>query len=138
MILPTKETLPRVALESMNETHEEEIALVHILAEQLKKSPLDIKELNVAIDAWLEHTDAHFSTENQLMQDIGFPAYTIHRAEHERVLAQIQFLVNQYRDDNDQVEALKTFICDTWPEWFDMHVRSMDMATAMFAKMQGR
>jgi hypothetical protein len=39
MTLPTKETLPRVALESMNETYEEEIALVHVLAEHLKKVP---------------------------------------------------------------------------------------------------
>ncbi len=137
MTLPTKESLPRVALDSMNHTHEEEVALVHCLAEALKAPEIDEAVLNRAIDAWVVHTKAHFEAENQLMQEIGFPAYTVHRDEHEKVFAQIQQLISQFRSDNEP-ELLNHFVCEQWSRWFDTHVRSMDMATAMFAKMQGR
>lgn len=137
MTVPTKESLPRVALESMNHTHEEEIALVQLLAEALNESVINIDALNRAVDAWVAHTETHFETENQLMQEIGFPAYNVHRGEHEEVFAQIQQVVSRFRTDNE-LELLRQFVCELWPSWFDMHVRSMDMATAMFAKMQGR
>ncbi len=123
--------IPQVAVESMNETHREEVELINRLGVLLRADPLDPEAVSVALDAWVEHTREHFAAENRLMQTHGFPAYPMHGAEHQRVLALLESLRQGWQDHHDPA-PLVAFLFDQWPGWFDQHVNSMDRVTAGF------
>ena len=131
------ETVPMVALESMNETHLEEIELINQLG-ALVIEGLDGAEnseiLEQKLIEWLEHTRAHFGRENQLMSDHGFPAYPVHSAEHERVLGQLEQLYSTWKSDGD-LQPVAEYLFVNWPSWFDTHLKTMDMVTARFLQM---
>jgi hemerythrin len=130
--------IPQVALASMNETHREEVELINQLGsllEQGLQGTLDEAGITEKLHEWVEHTRSHFSRENQLMQEYGFPAFPVHSGEHTQVLAQIEALYQQWLD-NRELQPLADFIFNSWPDWFDSHVNTMDMVTAQFLSQQ--
>ena len=135
-MLYAPEKMPRVARDDMNLTHEEEVALVNRIAEAIDaiEQGGDPATLDPLLDEWLEHTRAHFDNEHAIMEACGFPAYAVHRAEHERVFGVLTSVIDRYRNGND-LAPLKQFVTSTWPSWFDNHVNTMDFATAHFANM---
>ena len=137
------ETIPRVEIDFMNNTHFEEVEMVKqlgklITAYQETDSHSDTEEqkLSQSLKEWLEHTIAHFERENQLMQETGFPAYEIHSNEHEIALNQMKAGIRFWEQDKE-IELIADYVFTHWPEWFNTHVNSMDMMTAKFAIMNG-
>ena len=131
--------IPQVALASMNETHREEVELVNRLARLIRMGQSDAAddaEISQQIQHWLDHTLAHFERENALMETYGFPAYPMHKGEHDRILALLGELQETWRDHH-QLEPMVRFLFKTWPEWFDNHVNTMDRITAQFVCQQG-
>lgn len=131
--------IPQVALASMNETHHEEVALVNRLGQLAAKGlsgEIDDEAITLQIQAWLDHTRDHFRRENALMQAYGFPAYPVHKGEHDRVLALLDELQEAWREHR-RLQPLASFLFETWPGWFDNHVNTMDSVTARFISQQG-
>ena len=130
-------SFPRVALEFMNRDHDEFAALRGKLLDQIAAgSPDDIGD---RLDELYRHTIRHFAEEERVMQEIGFPAYPVHKGEHDAVLADMAAHIERWRRDGDR-EALRDWIDAAVGEWFVNHVGSMDMVTAGFVamKQQGR
>lgn len=130
--------IPQVALASMNQTHREEVELINRLAAQLAaaaQGKVDRMAITTAVTDWAIHTREHFERENALMESHGFPAYPVHRGEHDRMLSLIEGLRQAWLD-NLQCAPLIEFIFTQWPEWFDNHVNSMDRVTAQFISMR--
>ncbi|MGZ5000994.1 MAG: bacteriohemerythrin [Methylomonas sp.] len=78
--------------------------------------------------ALFEHTEQHFERENQLMQKYGFPAEAEHRGEHQRVLG--EFKQFQSRVDKGMLAFGRSFVKERLPQWFQLHVMTMDSALA--------
>lgn len=126
--------IPQVALESMNDTHREEVELVNqlgALLEQGLEGNADNAAITGKLHEWVEHTRAHFERENRLMQEHGFPAFPVHSGEHSQMLAIIEDLQRNWLD-NGNIETLANFIFHDWARWFELHVNSMDKVTAQF------
>jgi hemerythrin len=135
-LLPVVDTemMPEVALASMNEVHLEEIGLINRLAERVIHAfdgDLNPEEINAPLAEWVEHTRAHFEGENRLMESYVFPPYPVHKAEHDKLLASIDALHDQWLRDHGLTQ-LANFIFVEWRAWFDQHVKSMDRVTAEF------
>lgn len=131
--------ITRVALNFMNHTHEEEADLVNELGKVIKKYSSDesIKsKISLLLDQWLDHTKAHFSRENELMDETGFPAYPMHKNEHEVALRRLQTVIDMWEKNSD-IGLLEDYIFTLWPAWFKGHIGSMDLMTAKFAVMNG-
>lgn len=131
--------IPQVALASMNQTHREEVELVNRLGRLVANGlsgNVDDSAISHHIQLWLDHTLDHFQRENALMTAYGFPAYPIHKGEHDRILALLDELHAAWRDHR-RLKPLAEFLFQTWPEWFDGHVNTMDLATAGFIRQQG-
>ncbi|MDY0014083.1 MAG: bacteriohemerythrin [Rhodocyclaceae bacterium] len=113
-------------LASMDETHREFITLYNLLA---GAGP---EEFLARMDAFIDHTQAHFDQENRWMEAVNFPG--CHRAEHDRVLAVTQ-------DVRKRVEQGDLFLgkrlVDELPAWFDSHVNGMDAALAFHLESIG-
>jgi hemerythrin len=126
--------MPLVALDSMNATHREELDLINelgtLLAAAGNGAP-DLTAIDAKLEHWLAHTQEHFDRENRLMRKHGFPAYPMHRGEHDRVLLELEALQQDWRQHRD-TEVLAVFLFRRWPDWFLSHVASMDRITAEF------
>ena len=137
------ETIPRVEIDFMNNTHFEEIDMVKSLGEQITayqendvKDDNDANAISESLQAWLDHTEAHFERENELMLETQFPVYDVHRQEHTRALSEMTATVENWKENKD-IEAIAEYIFSLWPNWFSGHVNTMDMMTAKFAVMNG-
>ncbi len=126
--------IPQVAVDAMNRTHQEEVALVNALARLLQEAepaPPDTEAVDRALQEWIEHTRAHFERENRWMEEYGFPAYPVHAQEHARVLEQLQAVASSWQQDRE-TGPLVEFVFELWPQWFLHHVNTMDSVTARF------
>ena len=126
--------IPELAVESMNATHREEVELVNALGALLAsglRGQVAEADISAKLDAWVQHTRQHFERENQLMQDYGFPALPVHRGEHARMLGIIESQQRQWLESRE-VAPLAAFVFRQWPDWFNLHVNTMDRVTAAF------
>lgn len=145
IILET-ETIPRVNLRFMDNTHFEEIEMVKELGEFITRyqeagdESNDSNAIEITITEkliiWFNHTIAHFERENKLMEQVDFPAYPMHSKEHDIALNRMKRIVRLWQTNKD-IESLADFVFSFWPNWFNGHVNSMDMMTARFALMNG-
>ena len=83
-----------------------------------------------------EHTEQHFAMENQLMLDYGFPAEAEHKGEHVRVLG--EFKQFQTRVDKGMIAFGRSFVKERLPQWFLLHITTMDSALAAHIKASGK
>lgn len=126
--------IPELAVASMNATHREEVELVNALGALLEsglRSQAAVADISATLDAWVQHTRRHFERENQLMQEYAFPAMPVHRGEHARMLGVIESRQRQWLESRE-VEPLAAFVFRQWPDWFNLHVNTMDRVTAAF------
>lgn len=77
-----------------------------------------------------EHTKAHFEYENALMDQYAFPAIS----EHQRVLA--EFKQFKKRIDKGLIAFGRSFAKERLPQWFELHVSTMDSALVAHIKRQ--
>ena len=115
-----------VAHEVIDEDHKDFIALVNRLdAASNAEFPALFKEL-------YEHTEQHFDRENRLMAESGFPAEAEHKGEHQRVLG--EFKQFQSRVDKGLIAFGRSFVKERLPQWFLLHVATMDSALSAHLK----
>lgn len=138
-----EQTIPRVDIDFMNNTHFEEIALVKNLGEHIDQyqnndthTDDETALITELLENWLQHTQAHFTRENELMKATQFPAYPIHSNEHEVALGNMTDVVKNWKRGHD-IELLADYVFSTWPKWFNSHVDTMDLMTARYAVMNG-
>jgi hemerythrin len=128
---PTK--FPELPVAFLNADHAEEQRL--------------LEELGVALEAHREggppapvlerlallavQTREHFLREEQMMREVRFPAYPIHKAEHDRALGEMDREARAFRESGD-AQRLWRYLFDVVPGWFVHHIRTMDAVTAKF------
>lgn len=142
-IILEADTFPRVDIDFMNNTHFDELVMVQHFGqlisayqENATSSEEDIQQITQAFENWVEHTHSHFYRENALMQEVEFPMYHVHSAEHERVLEEMVKTVDSWKNTHD-IDAVADYVFSSWPTWFNSHVNTMDLMTAQFAVMNG-
>ncbi|WNV03349.1 hemerythrin family protein [Candidatus Methylospira mobilis] len=79
-----------------------------------------------------EHSERHFERENQLMQQYAYPAETEHKSEHQRILG--EFSQFKTRVDKGLITFGRSFVKERLPQWFELHVVTMDSALAAHIK----
>lgn len=88
-------------------------------------------EFHIGYDRFIRKVERTFSTEEQWMEEIDFPALKSHREQHARVLSGLHHIRSRVMEGDlalghDAVERLL-------PQWFIFHAFTMDapLATAM-------
>lgn len=129
--MPIDPNNPRYQLgnESMDATHREFIELVNRLQGTDKAGFMEL------FAALVEHTHAHFTAENESMEEYGFPAIAEHRSEHQRVLGELDRLAEKVRQGKTQLA--RAWVRDGLPDWFALHATSMDSALAAHLNAKG-
>lgn len=76
----------------------------------------------------VDHTRLHFAEEGRLMRLYKFPALGEHEGEHHRVLGDLlQFNRHIKRG---RLALARAYVGDGLPEWFELHLATMDRALA--------
>lgn len=122
-------TTLNLGVASMDRTHTEFIDLVNRLCRADKTHFVDL-----FIDL-LEHTENHFAAENASMQASGFPAIHEHMEEHWRVLGEMSRIAN--RVAGGSLLLGRAYVRDSLPEWFRLHLLTMDSALAAHMQRRG-
>ncbi len=113
-------------VDRMDDTHKEFTDLIN----KLYIAPDE--EFRYLFDKLCNHTEKHFSQENELMLQTSFPAIAEHVDEHRRILAEL----NQFnkRVKKGLYSFGRAYIRDTIPQWFSLHIITMDSALAAHLK----
>lgn len=122
-------TLPQLPVAFMNEDHAHAEALWCDMRAALSEAPADIGRFVTALRAFLEHNRLHFAREEEAMQRFAFPPYTVHKAEHDRVLAELADLLAA-AEAGKGTEQFGRAVEHDIPTWLQQHVQSMDLVTA--------
>jgi len=117
-----------VAYEPIDKDHKEFIGLLNAL------DTANNADFPVLFQRLYEHTEQHFERENQLMTQSAFPAVIDHKGEHQRVLG--EFKQFKSRVDKGMAAFGRAFVRDRLPQWFALHVTTMDTALAMHINKQ--
>lgn len=126
--------IPQVAMDFMNEVHQEDVDIINNIFEHILKyngseeSAVTIDELYAE---WIEHTVSHFQNEEIKMQEMRFPPYLAHKGEHDRALQEMRNLYSHWQQQRD-IQALKIYFIETLPAWLQTHISTMDTVTASF------
>ena len=137
-MLIEKNNLPLVAMDFMNEVHQEDVEIINelfelILAYEKDESLENKKKLIKKYGIWIEHTLQHFQGEEEKMKALSFPPYNVHKDEHDKALETMNYVFMEWKAQGD-IKILKTYFIEHLPTWLTQHIASMDMVTAEFFK----
>jgi len=115
-----------LGLSVMDDTHKEFIELYNTLLNS------DDVSFTALFNEFSEHIHHHFNSENELMEQSCFPAISEHKAEHQRVLNDLKYLESKVKDN--KLSFSRFYIKERIPEWFKLHLATMDSALAAHLK----
>lgn len=125
----TLEQLPLVAMPSMNDTHLEEILIINRLETAAKNN--NIESVPEILKELLEHTAMHFLNEEDMMEEALFPAFKMHKSEHDRHLHELKSVIKYFEKHKD-TRAISAYIEGNLTPWLKHHIETMDTMTALF------
>lgn len=120
------ETRHGLGLPEMDATHREFLALAAELARAGNE------DFVVLFDTLADHTQRHFDNEGQLMRRCRFPATAEHEGEHRRVLGELAHIKRGI--DEGRFAFARAYVKTGLPEWFGVHLATMDAALAACLK----
>lgn len=135
-MLIDKSTFPLVAIDSMNDVHFEEVDLINEVGELISMRALDqdnADQLSSKLDELLVHIQDHFAIEQTRMAAYDFPAYPIHKAEHDQVLHELTDLYGQWKKTGHS-KSVENYIQNVLPKWMVEHVSTLDTVTSQYIK----
>ncbi|MGZ5028271.1 MAG: bacteriohemerythrin [Methylobacter sp.] len=128
MALIEKADIHTVDYEPIDNDHDEFIALLNEL------DNADNANFPALFQKLYEHAEQHFDHENQLMTQFFYPGAIDHKGDHQRVLG--EFKQFKSRVDKGLIAFGRSFVKDRLPQWFGLHVTTMDSALAAHIKTQ--
>ena len=126
--------LPHLPLAFMNRDHAEEFRLLEELGRALEAhghGSGTTDEILQRLAVLAVQTREHFLHEESVMREAAFPAYLPHKAEHDRVLVEMDAEAKAFRERGD-TPRLRRYLRDVVPRWFVAHTTSMDVVAAGF------
>lgn len=110
-------------IEAVDADHREMIGLINDFHDLLLQggTRAEIIDLLSVVSA---NINIHFKAEEEAMRRIDYPDYRIHKADHDRLLEEINEIARDYEADNylNRQMALGARVRD----WFDTHFFDMD------------
>ncbi|MFT5661667.1 MAG: hemerythrin [Sulfurimonas sp.] len=127
-MLLEKKDVQQVSNDVMNMLHDEEIEIVNsfhdaVVAKDIKK----IDELFTVLEFDVED---HFSTEEEMMEESGFYAAGIHKAEHDTMRGKVKKIKEGWVINKDPI-PVQEFLEGEFKHWMVLHVARWDSETAL-------
>ena len=102
-----------VGIESIDKQHRKLVGMINNLQTAVDYSTGQEFERG-ALDDLVDYTRTHFKYEEGLMEQNGYPDFEAHRAEHERMIARVDEVLEAYRQDQDSAMKKATAFLRAW------------------------
>lgn len=92
-----------------------------------------IESIRSSLEQLRTHSIYHFEVEEDIMNSISYPTKREHICEHAKILAEMQYFINMKSNKFGQ-DMIKSYYTEKLPEWFDLHLLTMDSDLASYIK----
>ena len=117
-----------VGIESIDRQHRKLVGMINNLQTAVDYSTGEEFERK-ALDDLVDYTRTHFKYEEGLMEQNGYPDFEAHRAEHERMIARVDEVLEAYRQDQDNaMKKAAAFL----RAWLINHINGTDKQYSQF------
>jgi hemerythrin-like metal-binding protein len=117
-----------IGLGELDQQHEELFRLLNDIIVRSRTAE-HREQILAALDSLISATTDHFSAEERMMREAGFPFMIRHAEEHNALTALVLRFRSQFADTGVQMDDyLLTFLC----HWLVDHIRIMDREYGRF------
>ena len=88
-----------------------------------------------AFDALVDYTRTHFRSEEDLMEEHGYPDFEAHRKQHRKMIAQVEACMAQYMTKGRDVPLRKAV--EFLQDWLINHINGTDQEYSEFLRSKG-
>ena len=107
----------------IDEDHKRLVALVNELYDAMKSGKGN-SILGEILNELIKYTSSHFSREERLMQEIQYPGYQEHKAEHVKLVGEVLDLQAKFKAGSTTLSVSAfNFLSD----WLRNHIKSRDV-----------
>lgn len=121
--------------ELIDSQHEELIGRINKLLDSCEKDDGKVTAVNT-LDYLADYTDFHFSAEEKLQQEIGYPNYEEHKAQHEGFKQTIKELDEMLQEEEGPSAAFVSKVEENVIQWFYHHIEGFDRSVAEYKNMR--
>lgn len=117
--------------ELIDSQHQELIARVNKLTDALATT----KEKNVAVqtlDFLMDYTEFHFSAEEKLQEEKGYPEFEAHKALHKSFVQAVDDLRSMLEEEEGPTDAFVAAVNKNVVDWLKEHIQGCDRKVAEF------
>jgi hemerythrin len=120
-------------IEIIDSQHKTLFDAVNKLADSFRAGTVKT-QVKESLDFLVKYTVEHFSTEEKLMKDMGYPKLTSHMAEHSQLVKRAQELQAKLAEGKSITMEVSTFLAD----WLKHHINEVDMGYVEFKRARDR
>lgn len=117
-----------VGLDSIDRQHKKLINLINQLTTAVDYSTGEEFERE-ALAELVDYTRTHFTYEEGLMEDNGYPDFEAHRAQHRLMIAEVEAVLAEYEKDHD---TAMRHASDYLKGWLINHINGTDKQYSSF------
>ncbi|MCW2242283.1 bacteriohemerythrin [Azospirillum canadense] len=122
--------IPLVGIDAIDAEHRE---FVRLLDRFNGEGTPDGETIGQMLAETLLYTETHFTNEEIVMQEAGYPLHADHKAMHDRAEAEMHRLAEDKASEEEIRHVLGRFILN----WFLLHIRSADQKLANWLQETG-
>ena len=122
-----------VGLDSIDRQHKKLLSLINQLQTAVEYSTGEEFERE-ALDALVDYTKTHFTYEEGLMKDNGYPDYEPHKAQHEKMVKHVEEVLAEFEKDKD---TAMTNAIEFLKDWLINHINGTDKQYSEFLIEKG-
>ena len=127
-MLIKKQDVQQVSNAMMNMLHEEEIDIINNFHDAVLAK--DIEKIDALFKVVQFDVEDHFTTEEEMMEQSKFYAFTMHKSEHDTIRKKLKKLQEAWEIYKDPKE-IQRFLEDEFKHWLVLHISRWDSETAI-------
>lgn len=122
-----------VKVASFDAEHKKLVAMVNNLHEGMKERRGN-QVLGEILQELADYVETHFKHEEELMQKYNYPGFSTHKAEHEKLTAEVQKLLQDFLKGSI---TLSITVSNFLKDWLQNHIQKTDKQYADFFVEKG-
>lgn len=122
-----------VHIAEIDRQHQKLIGLVGTLRAAMREGK-GKQALSTVLRDLIQYTQTHFSAEERIMRENGYPEYAEHKDKHDKMTRKVLEIQKQYQEGKVTISLdVMTFL----ENWVDRHILGTDMRYAPFLNAKG-
>lgn len=120
---------------TIDEQHKELISRIKQFLDSCAQSDGRVKAIKM-LDYLMDYTNFHFSEEEKLQEEVGYPELKEHRAKHEEFKSTLRNLEELLDESEGPTDAFVAQVEKNVVDWLFRHIKTFDRSVAEYIFMR--